>query len=280
MTPRNARGIKRHRIGTVVSFGRKEPEVAFDAVDGEGEAAQTVFFPLASLQPHQRPGAKKTACSQRASEKTAKAKSSAAAPATVPAVPAGVEWKPFDDSSVETATKHLLLALNAQLRIQRAPEHGDVTVLEDPRVLVAVQPLPPFALALIPQAANLVRLEASSVTGDGADIKVQFKGAADIFYKRERAPTEAALGCQEGASLVIDPVEFALASAETARAYSGGCVELASTTSGDLEVPFCAYTTVDPRLKPGKKTSVFATLQFWTNLCTVPVGTALAIPPR
>ena len=185
---------------------------------------------------------------------------------------------------------HLLLAFNEQIRIHRAPKHGDVTVLENPRVLIALQPLPPFALTLIPRAANLVGLEASSATVGEADIKVQLPGTAAVFYMRERpgpsrrvqskgAPTEA-LGHQEGASLVIDPVEFALASAEAARAYSGGCVELSSVTSGGLEVPFCAYTTDDPRLKPGKKTSVTASLQYWTNLCEGLVGAALAIPPR
>ena len=264
-----ARGIKRHRFGTVVSFGYKEPEVAFDAVDGvDGEVRTLFFFPLASLQAHHQPAAKRP-----------KAQSSAAAPAEVSKTP-GIEWQPCDDGCVEDATKHLLLALNAQLQLQRAPTPDDVTVLEDPRVLIALKPLPPLTLKLIPRAANLERLAASSVTGEEAgekapaDIKVAFKGAADIFYKR--VPIQATLGRQEGSSLVIDAAEFVLASAEAARAYSGGCVELVSVTSGDLEVPFCAYTTGDANFKPAKKASVIATLQYWTNACAVPAGAALA----
>ena len=106
------------------------------------------------------------------------------------------------------------------------------------------------------------------------DISVAFKGE-DIFYKR--VPIQATLGRQEGSSLVIDAAEFVLASAEKAKGYSGGCVELASVTSGDLQVPFCAYTTDDAKLKNARKASVTAKLQYWTNVGVVPAGAALAL---
>ena len=98
---RAARGIKRHHVGIMVSFGNKESEVASDAVDGSEEGVQTLSFPLGSLQAHQQP------------HKQAKQQSSRAAPSKVSATPEGIEWKAYDEGCVEDATKHLLLALNA-----------------------------------------------------------------------------------------------------------------------------------------------------------------------
>ena len=91
-----------------------------------------------------------------------------------------------------------------------------------------------------------------------------------------------ALGRQYGSALIIDPFEFIDASSQAANAYAGGCVELERVVSGVLSVLFSEYATTDANLRQNKKAAsrLECRVNCWTNAVTVPMGSAVALPPR
>jgi hypothetical protein len=257
---RNVRGIKRNCVGTILSFGRKEPHVKIDATDDQEQVS--LNLPLASISLYKRPPASKIPKATNADNEAKK--------------PIGIEWQPFDNETVEKNLLHVLLAMNAQLAIQKGPTHEEVCVLQDPRVLVAQMELPPLALKLVPRAVVLERLEAGADELT-IDVAIDMPGLERVRYKR--MVVDPNFGHQRGSALIIDLVEFVLATSEAARAYDGGFVELVSVQSGQLHFGLCPYTTDDENLKPNKKTpaSVSASFRYYTNKAIIPMGSALAI---
>jgi len=262
---RAARGIKRFRVGTVVGFNAHDLQVAFDK-HGEEEAVNTAF-PLLSLGHFERP--KPT--------KKPKGDSQPAAGGSQPPIGKGIAWEAWDAQSVEASTVALLLAFNGQMQIQKAPCLGDIRVLDDPRVLVALRALPPMSLKFVPRAVGLERLAAKNPDPADYDISLCLPGQEAVYYCRQTVPKT--LGRMVKDALVIDAAEFAMASADKARAYGGGCVGLERVHTGTLEVPICAYLTQDPSFKPDKhnRTRLPVCIAYWTNQVEVPMGSAIFI---
>ena len=173
--------------------------------------------------------------------------------------------------------------------VQRSHTHEDVTILEDPIIMIAKQELPPLALRIIPRAADL-RLPAEvnaseflKLGGDAcADITANISRAQGLVqYTRVSVDLSHALGRQRGSSLIIDPFEFIDASSQAANAYAGGCAELERVVSGVLSVPFSEYATTDANLRQCKKavSRLECRVSYWTNAANVPMGSVVALPP-
>ena len=193
-----------------------------------------------------------------------------------PAVGSCIEWQTFDAGTIEAATKELLSAFNAQMQIQKSPTRMQLRMLDEPRVLVALERLPAFSLKFVPRAEGFTRHPDSKPAEAEYDIRLT-NGPEDVFFCRRGVPSS--LGRMVDDHLVIDVAEFAEASSENAQAYAGGCVELERVFSGVLEVPMCVYGTQDPNFKPDKKApaKLQLTVAYWTNTSEVPQGAAIYI---
>ena len=256
-TVMTTKGVKRARLGNVPALattkGVKRPADAENGLDDV-----TISCPLDALKV---PGAKQAKKTVVAVEQP---------------VAKGMEWKVYDDEVIMQAVRHHLAGFTDQLRIQFSPNHEDVAILLDHRIMVAKTELQPFALRIIPKTNDL-RL---AVTGEDADITVEIPGAKGAVQFKTIGPKDN-LGRDIGTTLVVEALEFIAASSKEAREHDQGYVELKRVTSDVLTVPFVSeYTTSDVNLRPNTNTAnvrLACKISYWTNETKVQMGSALAL---
>jgi hypothetical protein len=267
---RVSRGVQRLRVGTILALVKKDASVRWWK-DGEQPEEETPV-PLAFLKLWAEKETRKTV--DPGGEQ----------PETEVELPPGLEWNCYSDSDLEGILQHTLLAFNKRLAIQKAPSHDEVSILEEPRILIAKKDIPPLALKILPTAADLKRCAKPKARSKAVvDWAVNVKSSADeAFFRREGVPPS--LGIQVGTTLNVDFAAFLAASSQEAASYVGGCVHLESIESGQLEISVCPYATEDANLKSSKKIKMDGTMvlearcRYWTNTTAIGKGVAIAAP--
>jgi hypothetical protein len=274
---RASRGMEKNMSGAIVSFEKKDVVVRWCGEDREGKAfEEEKAVPLAFVKK----------CDRKSKRVNDKPTDEAVVVGQQPEVklPPGIEWNCYQTADLDSILQHSLIAFNQRLAIQRAPCHDDVSILEEPRILIAKVDFPPLALRIVPTGKTLTRCQKPKARSKTiVDWIVNVKGSAEeVFFKR--SGQQPGLGTQEGSTLTLDLASFLVASTAAAAAYPAGCVKLECVQSGQLDIPVGHYSTQDTNFISSKKEKAVSGLNleakclYWTNANAIGKGLAIAAP--